>query len=60
MKEGQRMPYIYNDEDNVPMNDPIESLKNITGYISFEEMRAVESGQYSAHLDEKNKVNQEG
>ena len=54
------MPYIYNDEDNVPMNDPIESLKNITGYISFEEMRAVESGQYSAHLDEKNKVNQEG
>ena len=46
------MPYIYNDEDNVAMNDPIETLNNITGYISFEEMRAVESGKYSAHKNE--------
>ena len=53
------MPYIYNDEDNVPMNDPVENLKNITGYISFEKMRTVEYGQYSAHLDEKNKTIQE-
>ena len=50
------MPYIYNDEDNVAMNDPIETLNNITGYISFEEMRAVESGKYSAHKNEMKDV----
>ena len=47
------MPYIFNDEDNEPMNDPIENLNNITGYLSFEEMRVVDSGEFSAHLDER-------
>ena len=48
------MPYIYNDEDNMPMNDdPVENLHHVTGYLSFEEMRAVESGEYDAHLAER-------
>lgn len=44
--------YIYDNEDNEPMND-IENLHHVTGYLSFEEMRQVESGEYSAHLAEK-------
>ena len=47
------MSYIYNDEDNVAMNDPFENLQEVTCYMSFEEMRAVESGEYYAHLDER-------
>ena len=45
------MPYIYNDEDNNPMNDPYENLHHVTGCLSFKEMRAVESGEYEERLD---------
>ena len=37
--------YIYNDDDNYPMiDDEIENLHHVTGYTSFTEMRAAESG----------------
>ena len=45
------MPYIYNDEDNVPMNDPVEQLHHVTGYLSFEEMNAFESGELEEWLE---------
>jgi len=42
------MPYIYNDEDNVPMNDnvlPDDPVLKYTTYSSLEEMKAVEHGE---------------
>jgi hypothetical protein len=53
------MNYVYNDEDNNPMNDPVENLHHVTGYLSFEEMRAVESGEYFAHLEERKEAEQQ-
>ena len=45
--------YIYNDEDNAPMIDPVENLHHVTGYLSFEEMKAVESGEYEEKISER-------
>jgi len=41
------MDYIYNDEDNAPMNDddPFLGAHNPTVYQSLEEMKAWESGE---------------
>ena len=48
------MNYIYNDEDNAAMNDdPFSGPHNPTVYSSYEEMRAIESGEYFAHLKER-------
>lgn len=37
------MPYIYNDEDNNPMNDDFLGMHNPTVYLTRAEMKAAES-----------------
>lgn len=47
------MPYIYNDEDNNPMNDdPFVGAHNPTVYSSRAEMEYVESGQWDRDREE--------
>ena len=45
------MPYIYNDEDNYPMNE--DQIMKYTVYSSRAEMKAVESGEYFRDLEAK-------
>ena len=46
--------YIYNDEDNAPMNDdPFDGPHNPTVYLSREEMKYYESGQWKADEERK-------
>ena len=48
------MPYIYNDEDNAPMNeDPFTGYHNPTVYNSRAEMEAWDSGEAERRLSEK-------
>lgn len=46
------MPYIYNDEDNEPMNDDFMGAHNPTVYSSRAEMKYVESGEYFLDKEE--------
>ena len=39
------MPYIYNDEDNAPMNDVEDPIMKYTTYQSREEMESAERGE---------------
>ena len=43
--------YIYNDEDNYPMNDPFNGYHNPTVYSSLSEMKYFESGQWERDQD---------
>lgn len=46
------MPYIYNDEDNVPMNDDAwAGPHNPTVYNSRDEMEYVESGEWERRME---------
>lgn len=52
--------YIYDDEDNVPMNeDPDFILHHVTGYLSRQEMNYVESGQADRDRAEKKEAEAE-
>ena len=46
--------YIYNDEDNAPMNDEFIGFHNPTVYSSRAEMLAVESGAYEEKEEHEN------
>ena len=45
------MGYIYNDEDNAPMNDPFSGYHNPTVYSSRDEMNYYESSDYDREQD---------
>lgn len=52
MKEGQEMPYIYNDEDNAPMNDDPFDYHNPTVYTSRAEAKADESIPFTDPIED--------
>ncbi|MBQ1779294.1 MAG: hypothetical protein IIZ93_14160 [Acidaminococcaceae bacterium] len=45
--------YVYNDEDNAPMNDPFEGYHNPTGYNSRSEMEYFEKRKYIEDEEKK-------